>query len=212
MAFPFTEDTVIDFLQKGTTQKQIDEIVSGNFIKMFHIIFKGPEKLFHGICLNIHNEINVFGLSVIIPFIFFVGLKAKKQNVSELVAELNPVLCAKENDIRLIGTNFFVDILKGLDSNDLNEEEIKVIWSFFTDRLNDHHSIIPTILSGGIILSKSYVSSTKYFAKFLSKMFQSVVCQTQKREDREKIFIMLKIASESMIEGMIILFSFYIPF
>lgn len=30
MAFPFTEDTIINFLQKGVTQNQIDDTVSGN--------------------------------------------------------------------------------------------------------------------------------------------------------------------------------------
>lgn len=122
--------------------------------------------------------------------------------------ELKPALCAKENNIRLIGTQFFVEILKCLSSNDLNEDEVQVIWSFFTDRLNDHHSIIPTILSGGLILCKNYISSKKYLAEFFTKMFQCIVCQTQKREDREKIFEMLKIASESKLDGMLTSLSF----
>lgn len=124
--------------------------------------------------------------------------------------ELQPALCAKENNIRLIGTQFFVEILKCLSSNDLNEDEVQVIWSFLTDRLNDHHSIIPTILSGGLILCKNHISSKKCLAEFFSKMFQCIVCQTQKREDREKIFEMLKIASESKLDGMLAFVSFKI--
>lgn len=142
------------------------------------------------------NHSNPFGF-----FLYLLGLHAKKQSVTELVQVLEPALCAKENDIRLMGTQFFVDVLNALHCNELNENEVQVIWNFFTDRLNDHHSIIPTIMSGGLSLSKNHSSSYKGFADFLRKLFQCIVCQTQKREDREKIFEMLMIASKSKAEG-----------
>lgn len=91
-----------------------------------------------------------------------------------------------------------------------------MIWSFFTDRLNDHHSIIPTILSGSQILVKlMQESSSSYnaFAEFLAKLFQSIVCQTQTVHDRAKIFELLRVASESKAEGTIHCFNKFLwPF
>lgn len=122
----------------------------------------------------------------------------------ELVQILGPALCAKENDIRLMGTQFFIEILKNLDSNQLSDTEVQVIWRFLIDRLNDHHSVIPTILTGALGLLQNQHISYKCFAEFIRKMFQCIICQTQKREDRTTIFKLIELASQSKAKGTLI--------
>uniref|UniRef100_A0A336M2E3 MMS19 nucleotide excision repair protein n=1 Tax=Culicoides sonorensis TaxID=179676 RepID=A0A336M2E3_CULSO len=128
------------------------------------------------------------------------GIKTKKHNVGDLVEVLEPVLCAKETDIRIMGTQFLIDILNELNSDQLNNKEVEVIWRFLIDRLNDHHSITPMLLSGALVLCRNQPISYKNLASFLVKLFKCIVCQTQKREDRKKIFELLKIASETETE------------
>ncbi|XP_063697055.1 MMS19 nucleotide excision repair protein [Culicoides brevitarsis] len=137
------------------------------------------------------NDVNQAFISDVVS-----DLKHKTRNIHELVEMLEPILCAKENDLRFIGTKFFVEVLNSLSPNDLNDQELKVIWTFFINRLNDHHSIIPIVLSGCLTLCKLHLNFESYLAEFCTKMFRCIHCQTQKREDREKIYKMLQIASE----------------
>ncbi|CAF1995378.1 unnamed protein product, partial [Rotaria magnacalcarata] len=53
---------------------------------------------------------------------------------------------------RSLGTQFLADILHGLPTNYANMSELGFLSSFFVNRMKDHHSVIPHVISGYMAL------------------------------------------------------------
>ena len=49
---------------------------------------------------------------------------------------------------RKIGVNFLSIFLSNLSEDFLNEDECRLFAKFYQDRINDHHSLIPSIIKG----------------------------------------------------------------
>lgn len=97
------------------------------------------------------------------------------------------------------------ETLLHLPESFLNEVQLNFIITFFCDRFKDHHSVIPALLTGIVsILQMKCIPSDKISALIMA-MFNNVPCQSQVREDREKIFHILKIVSASYEKGKLVL-------
>ena len=103
------------------------------------------------------------------------------------------------------------EILALLPADFLNETQLNFMSTFYCDRLKDHHSILPNVFNGLLSLVKMVNLPEGMYNKMLTIMFQHVSCQSQLREDRANMFLLIKIMTESKTKGLFlnILFSFY---
>lgn len=127
-------------------------------------------------------------------------IRNKESNICAFVELLGPALTAKENDLRALGTQLLSSVVGKL-INSFSDTELNVLCTFFIDRLNDHHSVVPFVITGLNALCKNKNLPDGNMSKIMVKFFQCVSCQSQKREDRAEIFELLKVVSETKIEG-----------
>lgn len=130
-------------------------------------------------------------------------IQSKKIDVAEFVEELGPALTSQTVEIRAKGTRMLSDTLNSLPVDFLNETQLNFITSFYCDRLKDHHSVIPAVILGILVISKMKNLPENSCVKLLTIMFQNIVCQSQLRDDRSNIFQIFKIMSENRQEGKI---------
>jgi DNA repair/transcription protein MET18/MMS19 len=123
-------------------------------------------------------------------------LVKKNGDISLIVEELGPALTHKETDIRLKGTKFLSDLLKNIPHDFLSEAQLLFIVNFYCDRMKDHHSIAPQVVSGilGIVEMKNFPSTC--VVQLLQQLFQHIPCQNQVRSDRANIFSVIQILSD----------------
>ena len=86
------------------------------------------------------------------------GQKKISQNLEKLleiskhilsyVIILGPYLTDVNLGKRKIGVNFLSIFLSNLPLDFLNEDECRLFSKFYQDRINDHHSLIPSIIKG----------------------------------------------------------------
>lgn len=69
-------------------------------------------------------------------------------SILKLIEELGPYLISTDVNLRYRGTSAFVKVLQNLPENFLSEKEINFIAIFFSDRIKDHHSVVPAVLEG----------------------------------------------------------------
>lgn len=119
------------------------------------------------------------------------------------MGELGPALTSKETDVRLKGTKFLTDVLKDLPVDLLTDSQLEFIVSFYCDRMKDHHSIGPQVIIGILAIIKMKNLPTNSSTKFLNEIFKTIPCQSQVREDRANIFMIIKILSEEHKEGIL---------
>lgn len=136
--------------------------------------------------------------------ISFVDLNNKKHDISEIVEELGPALTSTETDVRLKGTKFLSDILKGLPVDLLTATQLNFITTFYCDRMKDHHSIAPQVIAGVLAIIKMKNLPRDSCPRILTQLFQHIPCQSQVREDRANYFQVLQILSENYKEGKVI--------
>jgi DNA repair/transcription protein MET18/MMS19 len=110
---------------------------------------------------------------------------------------LGPALTHKDVDIRLKGTKFLSDLLKSLPHDLLDENQLKYIVTFYCDRMKDHHSIGPHVITGllSIVKMKNLPSSSP--VAILQNLFANIPCQTQVRGDRANIFFIIQHLSDN---------------
>lgn len=114
-----------------------------------------------------------------------------KLEITNLVENMAGVLTNKDPENRLKGMKFFTSLLKELPSGFLTEMQIKFISKFYTDRLKDNHRVIPPVLEGylSIIEMKNY--DIHNCSEFFTVLFREVACQSQVREDRFRIYMII---------------------
>lgn len=112
--------------------------------------------------------------------------------ITTLVENLAGVLTNKEIENREKGMGFFTKILKEIPQDYLTDTQIKFISKFYTDRLKDNHRVIPAVLDGyvAIISMKNY--SVQNSGEFFTTLFREVPCQSQVRQDRYHIYLILQ--------------------
>ncbi|KAJ2951139.1 hypothetical protein O0L34_g5530 [Tuta absoluta] len=112
--------------------------------------------------------------------------------IASLVENMRGALTSKEVEHREHGMRFFTLILHELPSQFLNAEQVKFISAFYTDRLKDNHRVIPAVLEGYLVLVDMKGYDIKLSGDFLMTLFREVTCQSQVRQDRYNIYLILK--------------------
>lgn len=90
------------------------------------------------------------------------------------------------------GTRFLSLTLAKLPPDYLSAVQLDFIVAFYCDRLKDHHNVIPAIIDGLTSLVQMKNLSDGSVTKIVTNFFQHVSCQSQNREDREKIYNLIK--------------------
>lgn len=122
-------------------------------------------------------------------------------DITDFVEQLGSRLTSTDVDERVNATKLLSETLNYLPNDFLNETQLNFIGTFYCDRLKDHHSVLPNTLTGILaIVHMSHVPEGTA-PRILQAIFHNVPCQSQVRVDREKVFDILKILSETKTQG-----------
>lgn len=127
---------------------------------------------------------------------------AQKLDITKLVENMGKVLTNSEATNRLKGMRFFTKILKEMPKNYLTEIQVNFISKFYIDRLKDHHSIIPAVLDGYLAIIEMVNYKMENCGEFLVALFREVSCQSQVRQDRYNIYLIIKTLMEKNLDYM----------
>jgi DNA repair/transcription protein MET18/MMS19 len=126
---------------------------------------------------------------------------AKKLDLATFIEEMGPALTSPEVEMRLKGTTLLSDIVALIDNDYLNEVQLNFLTTFYIDRLKDHHSVLPAVISGVLSMIQMKHFPNNMSSKLLVALFQNVTCQSQVRDDRSNIFRIFKELSETKPAG-----------
>lgn len=93
------------------------------------------------------------------------------------------------------------EVLTNLPVDYLSGTQINFLATFYCDRQKDHHSVVPGVLTGILAIARMKHTPEGASCRLLQAMFQNISCQSQLRDDREKIFSILKTLSETHVKG-----------
>lgn len=115
-------------------------------------------------------------------------ISSRQTTLLQLVELSEPFLTNKSTDIRARAVRLISDVLHFLPRNALSEDEVRVLVSFFCDRLKDHHSITPQTLHGLLALSNAVNIPCGTACQILTTIFREVQVQTLLHVDRRSVF------------------------
>ncbi|KAH8359568.1 hypothetical protein KR093_007410 [Drosophila rubida] len=113
-------------------------------------------------------------------------------NISDLAEQLGFALTSPDTEERVAGTNLLSAVLSALPIDLLNAKQLEFLTTFYTDRLRDHHNVMPAIIDGLNALVRMKELPPANVTLLLQAFFQYTTCQSQTRGDRTKVFNMLK--------------------
>lgn len=124
-------------------------------------------------------------------------MTSKRYEIADLVEKLGPILTNPEADKRRKGVHFLSQVLSQLPVDFLTDGQLKFILAFYNDRLKDHHSLVPYILSGVQTLSQMAHAPEEDVLRVLITILSGsvITCQSQQREERSKIFDLIILCS-----------------
>ncbi|XP_026748982.2 MMS19 nucleotide excision repair protein homolog [Galleria mellonella] len=126
-------------------------------------------------------------------------------DITHLVENMAGVLTNIEAENREKGMRFFTKLLKELPMDYLSEAQIKFIAKFYTDRLKDNHRIIPSVLEGYLVIIEMKHYNMNNTGEFLTMLFREVPCQSQVRQDRFNIYLIIQKLMEKDLDYMKVL-------
>ncbi|CAD0201665.1 unnamed protein product [Chrysodeixis includens] len=121
-------------------------------------------------------------------------------DIADLVENMAGVLTNKDPENRAKGMSFYTKILKGLPNDYLNDLQVKFISKFYIDRLKDNHRVIPPVIEGYSVLIDMTEYNIDNCRDFLTVLFREVTCQSQLRQDRYTIYLIIKKLCEKDID------------
>lgn len=95
----------------------------------------------------------------------------------------------------------FNDVLSSLPVDFLIETQLNFIASFYADRLNDNHKVVPAVLDGILSIMKMKSLNKDGSRVILKSLFDNVPCQQQIRTDRQKIYTIFDLFITNRIQG-----------
>lgn len=105
-----------------------------------------------------------------------------------LVKELGPLVTNEVVNVRERGITALSSILSEIPNDFLNESELHFIIEFYSDRLKDHHTILPAVIRGILTIVKMTNLPHDAPVYLFTNMFEHVQCQAQLLEDRRNIY------------------------
>lgn len=120
----------------------------------------------------------------------FSDLTSELYDISRVVEKLGPILTHKETENRRKAIQFLTNVLTHVPSDFLPDNQLSFIVTFYTDRLKDHHSLIPHLLAGINALANMKHVPEDQMVRLLFTILNGTVitCQSQQREERSRIF------------------------
>ncbi|XP_030562176.1 MMS19 nucleotide excision repair protein homolog [Drosophila novamexicana] len=113
-------------------------------------------------------------------------------NIADLAEQLGFALTSPDTEQRVAGTNLLSAVLSALPGDVLSSKQLEFLTTFYTDRLRDHHNVMPAIIEGLNALVRMKQLPAESVPLLLHAFFQYTTCQSQTRGDRTKVFNMLK--------------------
>lgn len=132
--------------------------------------------------------------------IIFTDLLAGHIEITQLIENMGAALTDKDAENREKGMKFFTKLLKELPKNFLTELQLKFISKFYTDRLKDNHRVIPTVIEGYSAIIDMDKYKMKFCREFLMTLFREVTCQSQLRQDRYNIYLIINKLTQKDVE------------
>jgi len=105
-----------------------------------------------------------------------------------LIESLGPVLTNQKVDIRKAGLNLISQTILLLPPNHFHSDDVSLLVLFYSDRLKDHHSLLPSCLEGLSGLVQCPELSQASIEKMLDNLFRQVMIQQQVVKDRHTVF------------------------
>ncbi|XP_076241898.1 MMS19 nucleotide excision repair protein [Calliopsis andreniformis] len=130
------------------------------------------------------------------------GIQSGYIKLFEIVGELGPFVTDKDVNIRERGIETLSSILSYLPKDYLNETELHFITSFYSDRLKDHHSIIPAALKGTLAIVEMKHLPRDSPACLFRVLFDHVQCQSQLLPDRRNIYLIFSTLLQNRLEDL----------
>jgi len=115
----------------------------------------------------------------------------RSSTLVQLVEHLGPALTNNRPQIRCHALNLLTSTLELLQTSFLQKEEVELLVNFYTDRLRDHHSAVPSTVRGLYYLSKCEELNKEMLQILLDRMFRELMLQQQVVRDRSVVFNML---------------------
>lgn len=120
----------------------------------------------------------------------------------DFVEKLGTSLTSKDPDDRARATKLLSETLENVPKDFLSEIQLNFIVTFYCDRLKDHHSVLPSTLSGisAVVRMKNVPEGCA--VQLLQALFHNVPCQSQTRTDRDKYFNIIITLTDSKTQGL----------
>lgn len=128
----------------------------------------------------------------------------KQGNVTflQFVEDLKQLLVDTSPTNREHGMSILSQVLDIIPHDQILPAQLSFLCTFYADRLNDHHQVIPATLKGILALLKFEEISGESVKQFLNFLFQKISCQQQQQIDRLCIFQILKTSLEKKLPEM----------
>ena len=107
------------------------------------------------------------------------------------IEALGPALTDAKVEIRRSGLSVVSRTLANLPPSFLHSEDLSLLAAFYTDRLRDHHSLLPSTLQGLASIAACHNLTREGLAKLLDSLFREVMLQQQVVADRAVVYKML---------------------
>ncbi|XP_034949031.1 MMS19 nucleotide excision repair protein homolog [Chelonus insularis] len=120
-------------------------------------------------------------------------IASKKIKLFQIIEKLENLLTNQDINLRQNGLNVLSSILAKIDKTFLNEQETKVLTSFYSIRLKDHHSLIPNVILGYLSIIQMTALSMESVIQIFHSLFNEVRCQSELQEIRHNIYLIIKI-------------------
>lgn len=128
-------------------------------------------------------------------------MKSSRIQILTVVEKLGPLLTSTDIETRIKGVKIFNNVLASLSADFLVETELNLIATFYADRLNDNHKVVPTVLEGILSIANMKNLSNDMCRKILKAQFDNVPCQQQVRLDRYNIYTILNLFIVNHMDG-----------
>ncbi|XP_060524576.1 MMS19 nucleotide excision repair protein homolog [Cylas formicarius] len=115
-------------------------------------------------------------------------IQLEKLTVLNLVELISDLLTNQSYIKRELGLSILTYILQNLNKDFLTSDQLQVLSSYFSEKLRDHHQLIPTVLEGLFALSQFSKTPSTSIIQLLTSIFQHVVCQQQQQRERYTIY------------------------
>ena len=105
---------------------------------------------------------------LIIKFsVLFSVIRNNEIKILDVVEAMETSLTHKKPEERSAGTRFLADIIHELPKDHLNSDQLKNMTLFFIDRLKDHHSVVPHVISALLALVSMIILTFKQWLNLL---------------------------------------------